>query len=148
MMTVTIVAMEVLYTPYTSDQHYALLARTPRSGFCQHARGRRHCPYPHPRKRRRDRVRRLDEEEGGQPDLARVGLRWPVVGDPHRGRAARSLADLNQHPHTRENIRLPWSNSQSSRGLSDNPLQNLRCNSSLLCRESMRNQCIVITHPA
>ena len=33
MMTVTIVAMEVLHAPYTCDQHSALLACSPCSGF-------------------------------------------------------------------------------------------------------------------
>ena len=44
--------MEVIYAPYTRDQHTALLADSSRSGFCQHARGRRHCPNPHPRQLR------------------------------------------------------------------------------------------------
>ena len=44
--------LEVIYAPCTRNKLIAPLAVPPRSGKSQHARGRRLCPNPHPRKHR------------------------------------------------------------------------------------------------
>jgi hypothetical protein len=51
--TVTIVAMEVSYAPYTRSESSAPLTVPTRSGKSQHARGRRYCPNPGAHQHRR-----------------------------------------------------------------------------------------------